>query len=249
MLIQAITASFLVSLVSLIGILFIVWKLDKQKKLQFYLISFSAGSFLGVVFFDLLPEALESVEHPEEVFTATLSGLLLFFLIEKFIHWRHCHLVNEQQHKHHLAYLNIIGDILHNFLDGLAIAVAFFSNIKLGITTTFSIIMHEIPQELSDFNILLFSGLSKRKAIAYNFITALTSLLGTVFGFWFLNMFNHYLPVLTSLTAGGFLYIATSDLIPELHKSNNLKEAITQILLLATGLFVIMYLSNYVHNH
>ncbi|GIW64019.1 MAG: ZIP family metal transporter [Patescibacteria group bacterium] len=246
---QAITASIFVSLISLVGILFIVWKLDKQRKLQFYLISFSAGSFLGVVFFDLLPEALEIVDHPEEIMTATLSGIILFFIIEKFIHWRHCHLVDENKHKHHLAYLNIVGDLFHNFLDGLAIAVAFFTSFGVGITTTFSIIMHEIPQEISDFNILLFSGLSKKKALLYNFFTALTSLLGTVAGFWFLNLFEHYLPILTSITAGGFLYIANSDLIPELHKSNSFKQTLLQILLLATGIFVIMSLSNYVHNH
>jgi zinc and cadmium transporter len=222
-LIWILASTFLVSLISLIGIFTFFIKEDLLKKVLFYLISFSAGALIGSAFLHLLPEVLEKVDSTT-VFYNLIFGIVLFFLMERYFYWRHCH--EEVACKvHSFTYLNLIGDGFHNFLDGMIIAVSFTVSIKIGVVTTLAVISHEIPQELGDFAVLVYGGFSKSKALIFNFISAITAVLGALTGYFISDKAYHFSSFILPLTAGGFIYIATSDLIPEIHKESNLKKS------------------------
>lgn len=239
---SAFLASLFVSFVSLVGLFSVLLAKRLQIRLQFYFISFAAGAFLANSFLQLIPEAYEEIGDLSLVLILVLVGIVIFFLIEKFICWRHCHITNEPKHKHSLAYMNIFGDLIHNFLDGMAIGASFLISFFTGLKTTLSIVFHEVPQELSDFNILLYSGFSVKKAVIYNLLTAFSAVLGVIFLFTLAGRFEHLASYLLPVTAGGFIYIATSDLIPELHKSVSLKDSLLQLFLICLGIFVIILL-------
>ncbi|OGX19746.1 MAG: hypothetical protein A3K83_00400 [Omnitrophica WOR_2 bacterium RBG_13_44_8b] len=217
-----ITSTFLVSLISLIGIFTLAIKGQLLGKILFVLVGFSAGALIGGAFLHILPEALEKTASTL-VFYYLILGLVLFFLMERYFHWRHCH--EEVCDIHAFAYLNLIGDSFHNFIDGMAIAVSFVISIKLGVVTTLAIIFHEIPQELGDFGVLVYGGFTKQKALIFNFLTALTAMLGAVLGYFIADYASGFSNFIMPLTAGGFIYIAASDLIPELHKEKDLKRS------------------------
>jgi len=220
-LIWILSATTLVSLISLVGILTIGLATEVFDKILFLLVGFAAGGLIGGAFLHLLPEAIEQ-GGGDLVFLYTLIGFTFFFLMERYLYWRHCH--EGVCDIHAFTYLNIIGDGIHNFTDGLIIAASFMTDLKLGIVTTLAVIFHEIPQEIGDFGILVYGGFSKRKALFFNFVCALTAILGSLLGYILSNITGISL-ILISLTAGGFIYIAASDLIPELHRQKNTKRA------------------------
>jgi len=226
-------ATLFVSLLSLIGIITFVIKEKLLDKVLFALIGFSAGALIGGAFFHLMPEALENLGS-EQVFVYFVSGLVMFLILERFFHWRHCH--EGVCEIHAFTYLNLIGDGIHNFIDGVVIAVSFLISIHLGIVTTLAVIFHEIPQELGDFGVLVYGGFSKTKALFFNFLSAITALAGALAAYLFANRIESIFSGLLAFTAGGFIYIASSDLIPEIHKQKDNKKANTAFLLFIAGL-------------
>lgn len=221
-LIWILSATILVSLISLIGIFTLGVKTKIFDKILVLLIGFAAGGLIGGAFLHLLPEAIELCGC-DLAFLYTLIGFTTFFLMERYLYWRHCH--NGVCDVHTFTYLNLIGDGVHNFTDGLIIAASFMTDLKLGIVTTLAVIFHEIPQEIGDFGILLYGGFSKAKALLFNFICALAAILGATIGYILSGTTEKASLFLISFTAGGFIYIAGSDLIPELHRQKDTKRA------------------------
>jgi zinc and cadmium transporter len=218
-LMQIIVASLFISLISFSGIVLLFAKEKKIQKYMAYFVAFAAGTLLGNAFFDLIPESLETAidtgKHIDEVVMFILVGIILFYIIERFIHWHHHHEIN--CHKHAVSTLSLIADGFHNFLDGVIIAIAFIIDPKLGVVTTITIALHEIPQEIGDFSILLHSGMKKTKALFFNFLSALTSLIGALITFFFAQYIENISPYIAAATAGSFIYIALADIIPSLH--------------------------------
>jgi zinc and cadmium transporter len=228
---------FVVSLIAIIGIIGLAIKAEKLKKILIYLISFSAGALLGDAFIHLIPEiSEEGLAFSSSLYI--LAGIILFFSLEKFIHWRHCHMPTTKKHVHPFAYMNLFGDSLHNFIDGLIIAGSYIISIPVGIATTIAVLLHEIPQEIGDFGVLLYAGFSKTKALAMNFLTALTAVLGAVVALILNNYVENIEIPLVCLAVGGFLYIAGSDLIPELHKECEIRVSFWQIVTFILGVLV-----------
>lgn len=230
-------STFFVSLLSLIGIITLSMKDRLLEKILSYLVALSAGALMGGAFLHLIPEAAQSIAI-YDVCCYVLVGFGFFFMIEKILHWHHCH-----KHKctvHTFAYMNLFGDAAHNFIDGLIIAASFITDIHLGIVTTFAIILHEIPQEIGDFGVLIYGGFKKSKALAFNFITALTSILGGIFGYFLASYIEISLLVLLPFAAGGFIYISASDLIPEIKKDDAIKKSLLNFSVFVIGI-LIMY--------
>lgn len=206
-----------------------------------YLVSFSTGALLGNVFLHLIPEV---IEHDQSKLVWVLLGILLSFVIEKFIHWRHCHDIECATHVHPVGPLVIIGDATHNILDGILIATAYLISIPVGISTTIAVLLHEIPQELGDFAVLIHSGMSKGKALLCNFLSALTAFVGVGIVLGASQSIAGIELVLLPLAAGNFLYIAGSDLIPELHKDTRLKGAVIQLIMMIIGIGLMSILAH-----
>ncbi|MBL6985603.1 MAG: ZIP family metal transporter [Methylobacter sp.] len=231
-------------------------------------ISFAIGALLAVAFWGLIPEAFEQVK-PEQfqvLSGAILSGILGFFVLEKLLIWRHCHSGSceahgdEESHDHDHDHghshgsaksagaLIILGDGIHNFVDGVLIAAAFLTDVQLGIVTSLAVAAHEIPQEVGDFAILLHSGYSKRKALFYNMLASLTTVLGGVLAYFGLEDLHDSLPYFLALAASSFIYIAVADLIPSLHKKTDMKTSLQQIGLIAMGVLLICSLHGIAHS-
>ncbi|MBU4252035.1 MAG: ZIP family metal transporter [Candidatus Omnitrophica bacterium] len=216
-------STFLVSLISLVGIFTLAIKENLLQKALFCLIGFSAGALIGSAFLHILPECLEN-NKSTTVFSYLIIGIIIFFIMERFLHWRHCH--EEGACKTHaFTYLTLVGDGFHNFIDGMVIAASFMASFQLGVVTTLAIILHEIPQELSDFAILVYGGFTKKKALLFNFASALMAIIGALTGYFISDFVQGFSNFIMPLTAGGFIYIAMSDLIPEVHKESNQKRA------------------------
>lgn len=189
----------------------------KKEGCLLVVVSFAAGALVGVSFLELLPEALEAADNHAAVLGSALLGFVFFYLMGRLLVWHHCH--DEHCAARTSAPLIIVGDTLHNFLDGLAIAASFLVGAPLGIMTSLAIIFHEIPQEVGDFGVLLHSGYTRVRAMLVNGVSALACVLGGVAGFYFFEGFRGFLPYLLALTAGGFLYLGASDLLPQTHES------------------------------
>jgi len=227
-------STFLVSLISLIGIFTFLVKEKQLYRILFYLIGFSAGALIGSAFLHILPESLEK-NSSMFVFSWLIAGIVLFFFMERYFFWRHCH--EEGKCKvHSFTYLNLIGDGFHNFLDGMIIAASFMVSVQVGIVTTLAVIFHEIPQELGDFGVLIYGGFSKSRALLCNFISALAAMVGALVGYFIAGAASGFSSIILPLTAGGFIYIATSDLIPELHKESDLKRSTMAFLAFLCGI-------------
>jgi len=221
--ILAITASLIVSLISLIGIFSLTIKENILHKILFGLIGFSAGALIGSAFLHILPEVLKESENTAAVFYFVIAGIVLFFLMERYFYWRHCH--EGACDVHAFTYLNLIGDGLHNFIDGMVIAASFIVSVRLGVITTLAVVLHEIPQELGDFGVLIYGGFTKKKALFYNYISAFMAVVGTILGFVFSDVSRGFSNFILPLTAGGFIYVASSDLIPEIHKESDRRRS------------------------
>jgi len=213
----------IVSLISFIGIFTLSIKIERLKTLMLYLVSFAVGGLFGDALIHLIPESFEQLGSKPLTSLFIVFGILLFFSLEKFLHWQHCHIPTSQDHIHPVATINIVGDAVHNFMDGIIIAVGFSTSISVGIATTLAVILHEIPQEIGDLGILIHKGLSIPKALSLNFLSALMSFAGAILAL----MIGPHVTELTAyclpITAGGFLYIAGSDLIPELHHGGDMR--------------------------
>ncbi|MEX0616467.1 MAG: ZIP family metal transporter [Candidatus Woykebacteria bacterium] len=230
--------TFIGSIFSLIGGLLLLLKKGFAVKISHYLAAFAAGALLGTAFFDLLPEAIEE-SADGSIFVWTLFGILLFFILERTLHWFHHHHREHGEEQEPTVLLLNFGDAIHNFLDGVAIAATFLVDIKLGIITSFAVAAHEIPQEIGDFGIMLHKGLSGRKVLLLNVLVALTAIAGALITYFLGDMIKPLLPVALSITAGFFIYIASSDLIPEIHNKNAQKLAAIESGLLILGVVVI----------
>jgi len=234
-----ILSTFLVSLISFIGIFALSLNEKILKKTLFYFVALSVGGLMGGAFLHLLPEAVEKFGD-SRVFLYVLFGFFLFFIIEKVVHWRHCH--EDHCPVHTFAYMSLIGDGIHNFIDGLIIATGFIVNPGLGIASTFAIFLHEIPQEIGDFGVLVYGGISKKRALFLNFLTALTAVLGGIVGFYLLSFVEDISGFLLAFAAGGFLYIAASDLIPEIRKETNIKKSFLNFSIIFLGILSMYFL-------
>jgi len=234
-----ILSTLIVSLISLLGIVTLALKKNILKKILLILVAFAAGSLLGAAFFDILPEVIG--EFGFNNFTYVLLGIMIFFVAEKYIHWHHCHKGDCDVKP--LAYLNLIGDGIHNLIDGSLIAASYIHNFNLGIVTTLAVIFHEIPQELGDFAILIHGGFTPKKALFFNFLSALVAIIGSSVTILFCNSFGNLIPILLSVAAGGFIYLALVDIIPEIHKEDDNKTVFIQSVSLMLGLVVMFLLS------
>lgn len=206
------------------------------------LISYAIGALLGAAFLEILPHALEHGE-PHRMAATVLFGIMFFFVLEKLVLWRHCHHDHCEAHEAHAqandhgrsGLLILVGDTFHNFVDGILIAAAFMENTQLGIVTALAIIAHEIPQEVGDYLILLHSGYSRAKALAYNLLSSLATLVGAMLAYFALSDMEELIPSLLGLAAASMIYVAVADLIPGLHKRTALKETIQQVSLIGLG--------------
>ncbi len=232
---------FIVSLIAFIGVFTLPMSEKRLKNILLYFVSFSAGALLGDVFIHLLPEAVVKTGFTLNVSFYVLLGILASFILEKFIHVRHTHLVEKKKSFHSISTMSLVGDSIHNFIDGLIIGASYLVSISIGIATTIAVVLHEIPQEIGNFGVLLHGGYSKNRALFFNFITALTAFLGALISLTIKSTegaTNFLLP----FAAGNFIYIAGSDLIPELHKEVSLKKNIFQFIFLIFGIVVMMAL-------
>lgn len=235
--IYAFISVIIVSFVSFVGVFSLTLKDDFVKKYIGLFISLAVGALLGDSFIHLIPETFEKSSGPTLTGLLIIIGILIFFILEKFLHWHHCHEPENciTHSNKNLAIINLVGDAFHNFIDGAIIAGSFLAGPIIGLSTTIAVIIHEIPQEIGDFGILLHAGLSRKKALFFNFLSALFAFLGLFIVFIFSgieNMLSFVLP----LTAGGFIYIALADLIPELHKENSTFKSIFQIITFLLGI-------------
>src|SRR3989344_3396861 len=236
--IYSLASVFIVSVISLVGIITLSINVGKLRKLLIYLVSFAAGALLGDAFIHLLPEAAEE-GFGVPVSLYVLFGIGISFLIEKVVHWHHFHYTLDKGHIHPFAIMNLVGDLVHNFIDGTIIAASYMVNIPVGIATTIAVILHEIPQEISDFGVLLHGGFTKARALFYNFLTALTAVLGAIAALLIGSRIEGITISLAAFAAGAFIYIAGSDLIPELHKGKfDWKSSLMQFVAIVLGVLV-----------
>ena len=239
----------LVSFLSLTGVIVLFFKKNLMNKILLYLISFAAGALLGVAFLDLIPEGLE--HNPDQItFIYVLLGILVFFILERVFRYytdHHKHVHKHKSMKKHVqsfAYLNLIGDGLHNFLDGMVIAVGFLTSIELGIVASIAVIIHEIPQEIGDFGILVYGGFTRLRALFYNFAFALTAVAGALITYFSSINIEGVNGILLPFAAGNFIYLALADLLPEIHHEQQFSKTLLHIVTLILGIFVIWLMSD-----
>ena len=234
-----IASNILVSLVSLIGVFFLSFSDKAIRIIVSFLVDLSIGVLLAVAFLNLVPEAI-SKSPGESVFFYVLTGFFLFFLIERILRWRHCH--ESDCPIHTFAYINLLGDAVHNFTDGLLIGASFVADFNLGIATVVAVVFHEIPHEIGELGVLIYAGFKKSKALTFNFLTALTAILGGVVGFFLSSLINNFLVFLISFAAGGFIYIAASDLIPEVRKERAVGKSLLSFAVAVLGIFLVYFM-------
>lgn len=253
--------TFLGSIASLIGGIILLFKEKFAMRISHLLSAFAAGALLATAFLDLLPEGLEEADNLLQktgieinVFAWTVAGFLAFFVLERMIHWSHHHQIEEGEFSRKgpkaIVPLVMIGDSIHNFLDGIVIASTFMVSIPLGIVTSLAVAAHEIPQEIGDFGIMLNKGIKRGKVLWFNLLSALVSILGAILTYWFGNSIETIIPVFLSVAAGFFIYIAAADLIPEIHNQEKRSLALTETLLLILGVLVVwssvIYLESFI---
>ncbi len=222
------------------------------------LISYAVGALLGAAFLELLPQAFGLADSLEGMAAIILAGLLLFFVLEKLVLWRHCHVEQCEAHDPPLAahhdhgrsgMMIMIGDTFHNFVDGVLIAAAFLANHELGIVTAIAIIAHEVPQEVGDFLILLHSGYRRGQAFLVNALSSAAMIAGGVAAYFALQIVEHWIPPLLGLAAASMLYVSVADLIPGLHKRPELQATLQQVVLIALGVATIWLVGELAHSH
>lgn len=236
--IYALLSVVAVSVISLVGAVLLPLNEKRLKTFLIYFLSFSAGALLGDVFIHLLPEVVEAEGFTQSVSVNILIGILATFVIEKIIHWKHHQSHSGHIHKHPVTTMTLFGDGVHNFIDGLVIGASYFVSIPAGIATTFAVILHEIPQEMGNFGVLIHGGYTRSRALWFNFLSSLTAVAGTATVLAIGSANNDMVMTLTSFAAGNFIYIAASDLIPELHKEVGFKKTVLQFVTMLMGIGV-----------
>ncbi len=235
-----IAANIVVSLGSLVGVVTLSVKKEKLNQWLLGLVSLSAGGMMGAAFLNLLPEAIKSL-GAEAALGWVLGAFSGFFILEKLLHWHHCH--NQNCNDYMLGYMNLAGDSIHNLIDGLVIAATFVASVPLGIATTMAVALHEIPQEIGDFGVLVYSGWSRKKALIANLAVALVSVIGGVMGYFLATKLN-LVAMLMSVAAGGFIYISAADLMPEMKKATGFKQSIGLLLVFLSGVGLMWWLKD-----
>lgn len=242
--------TFIGSVASLIGGVILIFKEKIAIRISHLLSAFAAGALLSTAFLDLLPEGIEEAERlfkesgvEVNIFAWTIAGFLAFFVLERAIHWSHHHQIEEGEFKRRgpkaIVPLIVIGDSVHNFLDGVVIASTFMVSIPLGIITSLAVAAHEIPQEIGDFGIMLHKGLKRGKVLFFNFLSAIVAMIGALLAFWLGDSIETVVPIFLAVAAGFFIYIAAADLIPEIHNQEKKAMALTETLLLILGVVVV----------
>lgn len=224
-----------VSLVSLTGVILLSLRQSFLRRILLALVSFAIGALFANVFLHILPEMSDTSANLRTSFSLVLLGILLSFIIEKFIHWHHCHNL-DCHHRNPVGALVLAGDGIHNMIDGMAIAAAYLINPEIGLATTITVILHEIPQEIGDFAVLLHSGYGRAQALVANFLSALTAFLGAALLLVLHEHIQGIEAILLPIAAGNFLYIAGSDLIPELHKDPQVRSSLVQLCAMTAGI-------------
>lgn len=249
----ALLSVFVVSLISLIGVFTLSLKETLLQKYIFLLVSLAIGALLGDALIHLIPESFEKL-NASSAGLLVISGILLFFILEKWLHWHHLHgfeskkyeeIINEENMGGKIrpvGYMILISDSVHNFLDGVIIGASYLISIEIGIATTLAVMLHEIPQEIGDFGVLVHSGFRKARALLFNFLSALTAIVGVIVILLLHEATESIVPLLTPLIAGIFIYIALTDLIPELHKTKHVKDSVMQIVVISVGVLAMALL-------
>lgn len=234
-------SAFAISIIAFIGALTLFFKKELIDKVLLVLVSFASGSLIGGAFLHLIPESIKKLEENNllTIFLFVILGFVIFFVLEQFISWHHCH---KTEHIAPFSYLILISDAVHNFIDGLIIAGSFIVSPFLGITTTLAVALHEIPQEVGDFGILIYGGFKRKKALFLNFISAITVVLGGMVGFILSLQISEYIVYLLPFAAGGFVYIASADLIPEIKQKYERKKSLIHFLAFLLGLSLMLLL-------
>jgi zinc and cadmium transporter len=245
-----IAATLLSSLAGLSGGALLMLKERFTRRISTYLVSFATGAILAAALLDMIPEGLEMFSDIDLAFILILSGIVLFFVLEKLLLWHHHHHHHDDaRHGHHhdepKGYLIAVGDSLHNFVDGIILAASFLIDISLGVVTTIAILVHEIPQEMGDFGAMLHLGFSRARTIIVNVIAALASLVGAVLTFFLAQLAEGIAAPVLFVAAGTLIYIAASDLIPELHKERSAAKSALQLIALLVGVLLIWAVKTY----
>ena len=239
----SITSVIIVSLISLIGIITLFTTGKKLCHLVSFLVGLATGALFGGAFLHMIPEVFKEISNETIASISILLGIAIFFILEKFLHWHHEHHHHDKEdHIKPFGYLNLISDGLHNLIDGIIIAAAYMINIEVGIATTVAVVLHEIPQEIGDFGLLIHAGFSKSKALLLNLLSASLSLVGVIIVLIIGNSIIDSTAYILAIAAGGFIYIAGSDLVPELHKTNDFKSSIKQFLSIGLGIAIMFLL-------
>jgi len=239
--ISSLISVLIVSSLSLVGAAALLFKTEMSKRQVLYLVSFSVGGLLGGAFFHLVPEAIEINGEVLRVSTWLLVGVFTSYILEMVLKWRHCHIPTSDEHPHSFAYVNLVGDGIHNMIDGIIIGGAYLTSMSLGVATTIAVCLHEIPQEIGDFGVLLYAGMTRRRALLLNLASALTAVLGVVVALTLSAYVENLVSLLLPFAAGNFIYIAGSDLVPELQDEKRLSSSLIQLALMVLGL-ALLYL-------
>lgn len=246
-LLYIIIATVLVSLIAFVGVLTLFLKEEILNKILLILVAFSAGALIGGAFLHLIPEAIYKVGAEEisifKIFLYLILGFCVFFILEQFIRWHH-HPTKEHQEIKPFSYLILVSDAFHNFIDGVVIAASFIVALPVGVVTTIAVALHEIPQEIGDFGVLVYGGIKRLKALFLNFLSAIFAVLGGLFGFFLSEKMGESIVFLLPFAAGNFIYIAASDLIPEIKHKESLRKSLTHffVFLLGIGLMTLLKL-------
>jgi zinc and cadmium transporter len=235
----------LVSAISLVGAFVFMLRGEPNRDFLLCLVSFSVGGLFGGALFHLIPEAAAVNGFDTQLSLYILLGIISSFVVEQVLRWRHCHIPTSEEHPHSFAYMNLFGDAVHNFIDGVAVGGAYLASTSMGLATTLAICLHELPQEMGDMGVLIYAGFEKRRALFYNFLTALTAIVGSIFALILSVHVEGLTAFLVPFAAGNFIYIAGSDLIPELHAEETLSRTVLQIASMVLGallLFSIRFL-------
>lgn len=234
--VYALVSVLIVSAISLIGVFFLSLDRSRLQRMLLFLVSFAVGGLVGDALIHLIPESFERLTPDLLTSMLILLGILIFFVVEKFIRWRHSHTLTSSSHLHPVVTMNLVGEGVHNLIDGMLIAASYAVAIPIGIATTIAVLLHEIPQEIGDFAVLVHGGLSVRKALLFNFASATMAILGAVIVLVIGQEVENISLFILPITAGGFIYIAVSDLIPELHHENRLSMSLWQLLFITLGI-------------
>ena len=231
------------SLLSLIGVVFISVSERRLKQVIFVMVSLAVGSLFGDAFIHLIPESFEKFEAKMEASLYLLAGIFVFFILEKFLLWRHQHTLESSNPIHPVGYMNLLADGVHNLIDGMIIGASYLVSLPVGIATTTAVVFHEIPHELGNFFVLIYAGFTKTRALFFNFISGLFAILGTIISLLIGSELEDFSRLMLPLAAGGFIYIAGSDLVPELNKESEVAKSAVQMVAIGIGVGLMLLLT------